>query len=230
MNVSRWNLKEFNDADEQDLVVGIVPINSEHNPDQDNTAEPLIHEDFVNQPLIANKHNSDIKSDTKNYELDLAKFKLEKSILEQNIATQNVLSDIKAMLIDIEKQQNTRLEELSRNVLLFIKNLANKILANSLFSSVVTEVAINHINEIISKVKNSSSLSIMIPRDMSEVVKSSLLTTFKSTASKLNIEVIEHEDVNKNITVEWKDGRAELQLDNSIKIIEQELEKFDSNG
>ncbi len=219
MNVSKWNLKEFNSLQQKELIAG-APINSAQNPDQDNAVEPIILDDFSDESI-------DPQFDAKKFELEMAQLELEKSILEQNIITQNALSEIKTMLADIEKQQSSYLEQLSKNILVFIKNLTSKLLVNPLFSKTVTEVAVNHINDIIRKVKHSSSLNIIVPKDMSETVKSSLLTTFKSTASKLNIEVIEHEDDHKNIAVEWEDGKAELQLDNSIKIIEEELGHLD---
>lgn len=229
MSVTKWDLKEFKSLQQQDLVAA-SPINSTQAAEQDNAAAPLVLVDFAGDVTDNETKKSVAQAEAKKLEVELAKLEVEKSMLEQNTLTQNTLSEIKELLADIERQQDTRLKELSKNILLFIKNLTSRLFANPLFGKTVTDVAVTHINDIIGKVKNSSSLNIKIPKDMSEAVKSSLLTTFKSTASKLNIEVIEHEEENQKIAVEWEDGRAELQLDNPIKVIEEELHKFDNKS
>lgn len=155
---------------------------------------------------------------------------LEKQLLEDNKLIKETLDNVKNALIDIEKQQESQFVELSQNILIFIKNFVTKIISNPILSKLISDKMFSHIDEILDKVKNNSSLNVKIPSGLTENLKQSLLDTFKTTASKLNIEVTEHQDQNKNVSIEWEDGKAELDIENPLKDIEEELSKYDTRS
>jgi len=201
MNITKLNLKELNNL-----------VNN-----NDSVIQPIENIVKANEQDNA-KHVTKINAG------------VEKLMLEQNTLTQNTLTEIKTLLADIERQQQVHFTEFSKNVLLFVKNLSDKIFNNPIFGKTIADNMISHINEIIKKVKSSSSLNIKIPKDMSESVKASLIDAFKSTAAKLNIEIIEHEEENRSVSIEWETGKADLEIDKPLKAIEEELHKFDSKS
>ncbi|MDF3047338.1 MAG: hypothetical protein K0R73_456 [Candidatus Midichloriaceae bacterium] len=222
--ITKLNLKELNNlGTPQDSV--IHPVENIAKADEQDNLEVI--------PAIdteVEKPTNPKEEEAHKLEVELAKLEVEKLMLEQNTLTQNTLTEIKVLLADIERQQQVRFTEFSKNVLLFVKNLSDKIFQSSIFGKTIADTMISHINDIIQKVKHSSSLNIKIPKSMSESVKASLLEAVKSTASKLNIEIIEHEEEGKNVSVEWDDGKADLEIDKPLKAIEEELHKFDSKS
>lgn len=161
----------------------------------------------------------------KSNELDLQNILL----MENNLITEK-LNGIKISLLEIEKQQEDHFSELSKNILIFIKNFIVKIIANPIINKLIIDKVLNHIDEILRKIKDRSSLNVKIPKDLSETFKASLVETFKNAASKFNIEVTEHNNNQENILIEWQNGRAELEVNNPLKDIENELTKYDTKN
>jgi hypothetical protein len=224
MNITKLNLKELNNlVNNNDSV--IQPIENIVKANEQDNAK---HVTKINAEV--EKVVNFGEDEARKLEVELAKLEVEKLMLEQNTLTQNTLTEIKTLLADIERQQQVHFTEFSKNVLLFVKNLSDKIFNNPIFGKTIADNMISHINEIIKKVKSSSSLNIKIPKDMSESVKASLMDAFKSTAAKLNIEIIEHEEENRSVSIEWETGKADLEIDKPLKAIEEELHKFDSKS
>jgi hypothetical protein len=153
---------------------------------------------------------------------------IDDEILRQNQVLETSLAQIKVKLAEIEQAQDARFSMLSQSILNFVKSIVEKIFKSPKLAMVVAETIVKHINQVLGRLSMQSKVNVMLPNNLSEGVKHNLVDMLKSAASKLNIEVIEH--ANDEIEVNWVEGKAEFQVEKSLAIIEEEVQKFTTSA
>ncbi len=182
-----------------------------------NIEDPIIQPNITDAHKYAPDNNTELLDQFTNAEL-----------IKQNSLLEASLNEIKTQLIAIEKSQDIKFSQLSASIVIFIKNLADKIFSKSTFTPIIANNIISHIDDVLKRIKSQSKISISIPENFNIDIKEALMMLLKQTASNLNIDIIEHKENDQNIKLNWTDGRAEFQVDQTLKIIEEEVGKFNT--
>lgn len=151
---------------------------------------------------------------------------LQKRMLEQTELLEKSLNEIKCMIANIEMQQSSNIDALSTKAVLFLKSVMNKSLGLPSLRHAIIEPTMEHLSHVLQSLKDEQKININIPSEMNSSVKESLMKMLKGIASRLNIEVLEHND--NAISVEWDGGKAEFTPEKPLEAIQEQLEKFEA--
>lgn len=221
MKITKFGFEEFAVTSE-DLVMREEEFEEEFVEAQDNDNDPLdVPEDTTTE---SSQSNEEIYKAA----YDAAKLDVERQMMDQNKELESTLSDIRKLIVDIEKQQDTRFSELYKSMASFLHSILKKIISNAQYATIISDTIMGYVSDIISKIKGSSLLSIRIPQSMSDSVKEKVSGMLTSLSEDIKVDIKEHpEDA---IKMEWSDGAAEIEVEAPMKKLDDEMKKLDLIG
>ena len=221
MKITKFGFEEFAVTSE-DLVMREEEFKEEFVEIQDNDNHPV--------EALQEVDSAEVQSSEEIYKAayDAAKLDVERQMMEQNKELESTLSDIRKLIVDIEKQQDTRFSELYKSMASFLHSILKKIISNAQYASIISDTIMGYVSDIISKIKGSSLLSIRIPQSMSDSVKEKVSGMLTSLSEDIKVDIKEHpEDA---IKMEWSDGEAEIEVEAPMKKLDDEMKKLDLIG
>lgn len=220
MKITKFGFQEFTVSSEDFVMTNedIVELVSE---EQDNLEVAEVLEVEIQAPVLSQEEM--YKS-----AYDAAKLDVEKQMMAQNQELEARLSDIRKLIVDIERQQDTRFSELYKSMATFLNSILKKVVSNAKYASMISDTVMGYVSDIITKIKGSSLISIKLPEGMSAAVKEKISAMFESVSSEVKLDVKDHSE--DSIKMEWADGSAEIDVDAPMKRLDEEIKKLDLIG
>lgn len=221
MKITKFGFEEFTVTSE-DLVMREEEFKEEFVEIQDNDNQPV--------EALQEVDSAEVQSSEEIYKAayDAAKLDVERQMMEQNKELESTLSDIRKLIVDIEKQQDTRFSELYKSMASFLHSILKKIISNAQYATIISDTIMSYVSDIISKIKGSSLLSIRIPQSMSDSVKEKVSGMLTSLSEDIKVDIKEHQE--DAIKMEWSDGEAEIEVEAPMKKLDDEMKKLDLIG